>query len=269
MPTVEWNLQSWNSKYDWTQQGEEWSIAWGGSESQWFGAIYPRIHAFVRTGVILEIAPGFGRWTNYLKEHCDQLIAVDLAESCIDHCKKRFASESNMIFHVNDGKSLAMIEDQSIDFVFSFDSLVHAEADVLEAYLHQFAKKLKPNGVGFIHHSNLGEYRELLSIVEQVPATFRDMVVNKSLLSKTHFRASSMTAKLFELFCDKAGLQCISQELVNWGTDRLLIDCFSLFTSKNSMLARPNKIMENTDFMKEAFLIQRLSDLYSAKSFSR
>ena len=33
-------------------------------DSQWFGLIFPRIHAFLPTGTILEIAPGFGRWTN-------------------------------------------------------------------------------------------------------------------------------------------------------------------------------------------------------------
>ena len=49
-----------------------------------------------------------------------------------------------------------MVEDGSIDFVFSFDSLVHVEADVLDAYLDQLARKLTPDGVGFIHHSNMG-----------------------------------------------------------------------------------------------------------------
>ncbi len=33
---------------------------------------------------ILEIAPGYGRWTQYLKDLCDQLVVVDLAERCID-----------------------------------------------------------------------------------------------------------------------------------------------------------------------------------------
>jgi 2-polyprenyl-3-methyl-5-hydroxy-6-metoxy-1,4-benzoquinol methylase len=267
MPTLEWNLLAWNSKYDWTQQGEEWSEVWGGSELQWFGAIFPRIHAFVEAETILEIAPGFGRWTNYLKEHCDHFIGVDLAESCIEFCRKRFASESHMAFHVNDGKSLQMIQDNSIDFVFSFDSLVHAESDVLRIYLNQLAKKLKPNGVGFIHHSNLGEYQQILSLIERFPTELRNLAINKSFLSHTHFRAASMTAKLFEVYCDKAGLKCISQELVNWGTDGLLIDCFSLFTPRNSLLSRPNRIIENTDFMKEAFLIKRLSDHYSVKSF--
>jgi len=44
--------------------------------------------------------------------------------------------------------------------VFSLDSLDHAEGDVMEAYLGQLAHKLTPNGVGFIHHSNLGMYVE-------------------------------------------------------------------------------------------------------------
>jgi hypothetical protein len=77
-----------------------------------------------------------------------------------------------------------------------------------------------------------------------------------------------MTAELFADYCDHADLQCISQELVNWGTDELLIDCFSMFTPKNSIWARPNNVIENKEFMREAILIQQtLSQLYTLKSF--
>ena len=76
-----------------------------------------------------------------------------------------------------------------------------------------------------------------------------------------------MTTELFAEYCDRAGLQCISQEPVNWGTDELLIDCFSVFTPKNSIWIRPNNIIENKDFMKEAVLIKQLSQLYTLKSF--
>ena len=166
MPTVEQNLQMWDAEYVWTKEGEEWSSTWGGSESQWFGAIFPRIQSFVPAGTILELAPGFGRWTNYLKNCCERLIIVDLSESCIRACQQRFASESHITYHINDGQSLSMISDESIDLVFSFDSLVHAEADVIRAYLNQLAKKLKRNGVGFLHHSNIGEYRRYFSTSE-------------------------------------------------------------------------------------------------------
>ena len=119
-------------------------LVMGGSEAQWFGR-FSRIHAFVPTGTILEIAPGYGRWTYYLRERCERLIAVDLSPKCIEACRQKFAAYQHITYHVNDGKSLSMIADGSIDFVFSFDSLVHAEADVIETYLNQLARKLKAN----------------------------------------------------------------------------------------------------------------------------
>lgn len=128
MPTVEQNVELWTNPREWAQRGDQWSKSWGGVETQWFFAIYPRIHSYVPAGTILEIAPGFGRWTEYLRRYSKQLIIVDLVGECIEACKARFASESHITYHVNDGKSLAMIADNSIDFVFSFDSLVHAEA---------------------------------------------------------------------------------------------------------------------------------------------
>ena len=158
MPTLEENKLAWDTTYPWIQQGEEWSWEWGGSEARGYGSILPRIHAFIPARTILEIAPGFGRWTHYLKGSCGSLIGVDLGENCIRACRQRFAAERHLSFHVNDGKSLAMVADESIDFAFSFDSLVHAEADVIGAYLEQLARKLKTDGIGFIHHSNLGQY---------------------------------------------------------------------------------------------------------------
>ena len=51
-----------------------------------------------------------------------------------------------------------MIPDGSVDFVFSFDSFVHPDREIVEAYLRQLGAKLKIGGKGFIHHSNFGEY---------------------------------------------------------------------------------------------------------------
>ena len=75
-------------------------------------------------------------------------MVVDISERCIEACRQRFAAESHIAYHANDGRSLEMVADRSIDFVFSFDSLVHADADVIEDYLRQLGRKLTPNGVG-------------------------------------------------------------------------------------------------------------------------
>jgi SAM-dependent methyltransferase len=158
MPDVAVNKSLWTTQWDWSRRGDDWSDSWGGTPALWFSTLLPRIHAFVPTGTILEIAPGYGRWTQYLKELCDRLILVDLAENCIAHCQQRFADASHIDYHVNDGRSLDMVLDHSVDLVFSFDSLVHSEADVMDGYLQQLARKLRPDGIGFIHHSNIGEY---------------------------------------------------------------------------------------------------------------
>ncbi len=251
MPTIEDNLRWWNEKWDWSQKGEEWSTGWGGSEAQWYSTLLPRIHAFLPAHSILEIAPGYGRWTQMLKGYCEKLAVVDLADSCIEACKKRFHGDTHIAYHVNDGKSLAMIQDTSIDFVFSFDSLVHAEKDVIETYLAQLARKLMPNAVGFIHHSNIGMY------VDPSTGELPDF------LSNEHWRGTSMTGRRFKELCSAVGLQCIAQELINWGTNAALIDCLSLFTPRNSVWARPNRIFINTGFTNEASYLRKVMLLYT------
>jgi len=262
MPSIDQNLDVWTN-YDWPQQGDEWSSRWGGTEVLWWGSLYPRIHTFLPTSTVLEIAPGFGRFTHYLKDVCDRLVAVDIAERCVAHCKERFADSPSLEFHVNDGKSLAMIEDNSIDFVFSFDSLVHAEADVLRAYLHQLSRKLRPDGVGFIHHSNLG--------VLSNPLTKRIPVVREVI--RRGWRAETMTAKLFRKYCAEAGLKCVGQELINWDWEvkhapPIPRDCFSLFTKSHSRWDRVPVFKWNLRFMSEARYFAKISNLYSPSTFN-
>ena len=51
-------------------------------------------------------------------------------------------------------------------------------------------------------------------MIEKIPSELRDLVVNRIFLTPTHWRAASVTAELFADYCDQAGLQCVSQELV-------------------------------------------------------
>lgn len=231
----------------------------------WFGVLLPRIHAFVPTGTILEIAPGYGRWTQYLKDLCDRLIIVDLAENCIEHCRRRFSTASNIEYHVNDGRSLDAVPDRSLDFVFSFDSLVHVETDVLAAYLEQLRRKLKPDGVGFFHHSNIGSYRALKTLVHLTPERLRRPLAQQGvLLDLFRWRAESVTAGGFAALCEDQGLACVAQEKISWEDGPYLIDALSVFTPRGSRWDRPRVVMENRRFHKDA---ARLGELYASTSF--
>ncbi len=236
MPTIEENLAGWTA-YDWSQQGDEWSQAWNGTEHLWWGTLYPRVMGFIPAGTVLEIAPGFGRCTQFLADQCERLIGVDLTARCVDACRERFAGRTHMEFHVNDGLSLAMVADDSIDFAFSFDSLVHAEAEVLRGYARDLGRKLSATGIGFIHHSNLH--------------AFADPETGELPYPPPHSRAASMSALLFRQYCRESGLQCLRQEIVNWGGE-ILHDCFSVFTRVGSPHAGPCTTWENPGFMNEA-----------------
>jgi hypothetical protein len=241
-------------KYDWKDAGEEWSETWGGSKAQWSGAILPRIRDCLPVATILEIAPGFGRWTNYLKDYCEHLWIVDRVEACIEACRQRFAADSRVSCYLNDGRSLAMFPDESIDFVFSFDSFVHIKREVVEAYLSQLATKLKIGGKGFIHHSNLGEYAHAMR--ERLPQSIRKLLIKTKVLDSEYRRTPTMSAELFGALCRQHGLHCLSQELINWRGTRLL-DCFSLFTRTDSKEQSATQVLRNPNFMREAELIRR------------
>jgi SAM-dependent methyltransferase len=264
MPTVTVNRDFWDGEYDWANAGDEWSAGWGGASMQWYATLLPRLHAFLPAKTILEIAPGFGRWTQYLHPLCEKLVAVDLSERCIAACRKRFSGVRNIEYHVNDGTSLDFVPDRSVDFVFSFDSLVHADESVMAAYLQQLARKLRPDGVGFIHHSNLGAHRSYLKALAMCPYRVKRALAHAGLGSwlDTHGRDQNMSAAKFETFARAAGMGCVSQELINWGGTGLLIDCISVFSPKAS---GPNRLMRNRSFAAEMHNARMLSATYGSR----
>jgi SAM-dependent methyltransferase len=265
VPSTEHNIEVWNRSWDWSEGGEEWSASWGGTPALWFGALLPRIHAFVPTGTILELGPGFGRWTQYLLGLCDRLVAVDLAERCVEHCQERFSDASHLECHVNDGRSLDMVEDGSIDFAFSFDSLVHADAEVIDAYVAQLARKLSPDGVGFFHHSNLGRYRRLNAVTHRTPDWARRRLIPRgALIDIGAWRAEDVTARSFAASCERVGLACVAQEEITWQHSRYLTDALSVFTRRGSRWERPLRRLRNRDFRAGADI---MASAYARSSF--
>jgi SAM-dependent methyltransferase len=244
MPGLDWNKQIWEETYEWPDAGEEWSRVWGGSEAQWFGSLYPRLHRFLPADRILEIAPGYGRWTRFLIPACSSYLGVDLSSRCVDVCRSRFKEASQARFFENDGLSLACIPDASCDLIFSFDSLVHAELDVLQSYIPQMIKKLSANGVAFIHHSNL-----------------QDDGLPKDIY--THFRAGSVSRSIVADLIVQTGGGVIIQEAINWVGSTSPIDCLTLFGRADRGRQGEPVYLFNTRFMEEAQSIASFQSPYS------
>lgn len=211
MPSIDENHGAWHG-FPWHQHGDEWSVCWGGSLSLWRGTLWPRIADDLPTGHILEIAPGHGRITQFLLPLCSRYTGVDLVATCVDHCRARFVEARHASFVQNDGRSLAAIEDDSIDFALSWDSLVHADMSVLDAYLAGLSSKLRPGARAFLHHSNLGAYRDKDSNLT---------------VANPHWRDESVDADAVRDSAMRHGLHCVSQELIQWAAPEPQ-DCFTL-----------------------------------------
>lgn len=261
MATLEENYEYWNHSYDWDHlYGDGWSARWGGPQAQWRWCVYPRVRQHLPAKTVLEIGPGYGRWTQFLLNQCQDLIIVDIAERCVHACRHRFEDSDKLRFCVGNGYSLDFLNDDSVDFIFSFESLVHTEIDVLNNYLKEFSRVLRPGGSGFIHHSNLGSYAAYFRRLDSLPQGLTQQLRLRGLADYDEWRAPSVTFKNFAGAVKEAGLHLVGQELVPWG-GRRLIDCFSVFAMDPP--AKEPQLVENPRFVKEADRIRKLQEVYA------
>ena len=242
MPDLNWNKSFWEKGSSWSDAGEEWSRAWGSSEAQWFGALYPRLHRVLPAARILEIGPGHGRWSKFLIPACSSYFGIDLSTSCIDVCQHRFVDASHAMFIANDGLSLDSVPEAYFDLIFSFDSLVHAELDVFQSYIPQLVKKLSRGGVAFLHHSNLLDY-------------------DNSGDSPVHGRAASVSRRLVADLIVENGGKVIIQESISWVSAGLL-DCLTTFGRADDNPHDASINLSNPSFMDEAALISEFQYPY-------
>ncbi len=242
MPDLNWNSGYWGGEYHWSQAGDEWSAFWNGSEAQWYGALFPRLHRFLPASRMLEIAVGHGRWTRFLLPRSESFVGIDLNANCIEACRKRFGSSEKTRFEVNDGMSLASANGP-FNFVFSFDSLVHAEYEVFERYIPQIIERLSADGAAFLHHSNLGALT--------------------SFTGNTHMRAATVSGDRIAALIDACGGEVLVQEIVDWGKSTSL-DCFTTFARRGAFKSESIGIkLQNLEFMKEASIVSSYQSHYS------
>jgi len=178
-----------------------------------------------------------------------------VAPECVDACVARFAEVAAVRPVVGDGRSLPTVADRSVDLVFSFDSLVHADADAMGGYVEAIARVLSEDGVAWIHHSNLGASRlDRSRLLRRIGPLHRVLVRAGVVEREVHWRDPTVDADLVARLAQRHGLVCTSQELVRWATRRTAIDCVSVMARSRSRApaaADPRGRWVNEDFESE------------------
>lgn len=160
--SLRWNRQRWDNPEEWELYGDNWTFHaefCNQPYDTWKQAVVDTfLNPFLGADVdVLEIAPGHGRWTEFIVGRSQSLTLVDLNESCIDVCRQRFGSHPEISFITNDGRSLP-VADASMDLIWSFGSFVHIDPQDVEAYLAEFRRVLRPGGRFVVHHAGWPEW---------------------------------------------------------------------------------------------------------------
>jgi len=156
----------------------------------------------------VEIAPGHGRISQFLCKRSKVLHLVDVNQSCINACKKRFRGRRNIKYHVNNGYSLKCIASNKATFVVSWDSFVHFHRSIVDRYLSEISRILRVGGYGLLHHSNFSKRKNSWT---RNPAW-------RAYMPKGHFNK----------LCGKHNLTIVDQKIIPWGGKKNL-DCISVF----------------------------------------
>jgi len=191
---------------DWKARDSYYDEAEATAQDAWDVTLWPHLEG-LDSERILEIAPGHGRFSMRLRKLCQSLTLVDINEENLIFCRERFAGDDAFQYIQTDGFTLPGVEDVSLDLVFSWDSMVHFDSDIIRAYLGEIQRVLKPGGHAVLHHSNYtanpgGDFRE-----------------------NPHWR-NFMSAPLFAHYAIKAGLQVEKQHIFKWEIPEL--DCLSV-----------------------------------------
>ena len=139
--------------WDWSTHGNEWND--GADPAAWKESLIHDVllETIPEGGVVLEIGPGGGRWSDVLQPRADRLVLMEVTERALELCRERFAGASNVEYVLTEGATLPSVPDGSVDSIWSFDVFVHVAPVDVASYLAEIARVLRPGGIALIHHS--------------------------------------------------------------------------------------------------------------------
>jgi ubiquinone/menaquinone biosynthesis C-methylase UbiE len=218
MPPIDWNRRMWNDPATWIDRGDEWQFHACHSlqpyDSWKQSVVTDLIDPYVGNGCdVLELGPGYGRWSEFLVDRAHSLALVDLNETCIDACRERFGEKPNLTYLVNDGRSLP-VPDGSADLIWSFAALVHVDAPEIDFYLGEFARVLRPGGHFVAHHA--GWFTWEPGIIHQVRFALASRIKRGQWRGKND--RSVMSARHFAAMAERRGLR-VERVIRTWGED--------------------------------------------------
>lgn len=103
---------------------------------------------------VIELACGHGRHAEQIAARAGKLLMMDIHEENIRISRQRLAKFPHVMAMTNNGFDFQPVADASVTSIFCYDAMVHFEPELVDSYLRDTVRVLRPGGRAFFHHSN-------------------------------------------------------------------------------------------------------------------
>ncbi|WP_439501966.1 class I SAM-dependent methyltransferase [Aminobacter ciceronei] len=172
------------------------------------GTQFRRLFDQIDLSSVAELSCGHGRHAERVARMATNLTLLDIHQANLDFCQRRLASHPSIRYVLGNGYSFEPIDAASVTGIYCYDSMVHFSPDIVQNYLRDTVRVLKPGGMGLFHHSNY-------------PAP-----TNRHYGQNPHAR-NHMSQELFKAVATAAGLSICESVVIPWG-DFENLDCLTL-----------------------------------------
>jgi SAM-dependent methyltransferase len=99
----------------------------------------------------LDFGCGAGRLSQALAEHAREVVGLDVSPPMLETARGLDRSGGRVSFVLNEDPDLRAFADESFDLVYTMRVMQHLPRPVLESYLAEFVRVLRPGGVAVVH----------------------------------------------------------------------------------------------------------------------
>ena len=146
----------WRSDPDLSLGAEALGDEWGGPA--FADHIVDLVSDYVGPGVdVLELGCGGGKFSRRIAPMCRSLVCTDISPTMIGHTRTRLKEEridGNVSYLLLNGIDFTGVEASSVDFIFSYDVLLHLQRENVFSYLRDARRVLRENGTMMVHQIN-------------------------------------------------------------------------------------------------------------------
>ncbi|HEY4280463.1 MAG TPA: class I SAM-dependent methyltransferase [Conexibacter sp.] len=104
---------------------------------------------------VLEIGCGGGKFSAHLRPRTRHLICADISADMLARTRRHVGEGPDVEYVQLSGRDFAGVPDASVDFIYSYDVLLHLQPQNVFSYLRDARRVLRPGGVFMVHAINL------------------------------------------------------------------------------------------------------------------